>query len=423
MVAGEALLEREGAGDDFAQPELPWVSGCFIMHPDVQNHHSPERETLHMSATAHSIACTALTYQDVQGRTYLGRTLELTSSLPYHLVYWPRGQEFASRAGTQPALLYRARLASLCVTMPGRVPRPQTRLTLADLKVVEGFNEAGLTFSLLAYPDVSDEPTPSDGKTPTLAATDLGTWALGRFEDVDEVRAALESTRVWPDAVALLGGTPAPFHYLICDRAGKALVLEFQQGCFHVYDNPVGVLTNGPEFPWHLTNLANYTFLSNVDRSAARFGRLQLNQPDSGIATASLPSSSTSVGRFVRAVFYREFAEKVADPDDAIRTLAHIMNNFDRPKGISVSPPTEGGPLEVRGLSEDGKGPATEFTSWTNLTDLERRRIFLRTYDGLNYTAFDLPTLVAAGSNPRILPLQTLDGLAPDGTGGMNLLP
>ena len=29
----------------------------------------------------------------------------------------------------------------------------------------------------------------------------------------------------------------------------------------HVYDNPVGVLTNDPMFPWHLTNLCQYVGL------------------------------------------------------------------------------------------------------------------------------------------------------------------
>jgi len=302
--------------------------------------------------------------------------------------------------------------------MQDRMPTPQAPLTPVDFRVIEGFNEAGLTFSLLAYPDVGDEVSRTEGGAPVLASTDLGTWALGQFHDVAEVQAALATTRVVANAVELLGGTPAPFHYLICDHSGKSIVLEFHQGCFHVYNNPVGVLTNGPEFPWHLTNLSNYTFLSNVDQSAATFGRLAVRQPDSGIATASLPASNTSVGRFVRAVFYREFAEKVADPDDAIRTLSHIMNNFDRPKGISVSAPGETGHLEVRGFSDAANAVPTEFTCWTNLTDLERRRIFLRTYDGLNYTMFDLPEL-AASAEPRILPLHSLDGLAADGTSGM----
>ena len=55
-----------------------------------------------------------------------------------------------------------------------------------------------------------------------------------------------------------------------------------------VYDNPVGLMTNSPRFDWHLTNLNNYTYLSNIDQSTNTFGSLQANQPDSGIATVGL---------------------------------------------------------------------------------------------------------------------------------------
>lgn len=360
-------------------------------------------------------ACTTLTYQDAAGRIYLGRTLELTVDLPYQLLYLPAGRTFSSRPVQNPPLRYKSDLALLCVVMPDRVPAPGAAPQLANLKVVEGFNEAGLTFSLLAYPDVGGTVPEPETDGAILAATDLGTWTLGRFRNVSEVRDALAKQPVIPDAIALLGGTPAPFHYVLHDRDGFSLVLEFHEGRFHVYDNPVGVLTNGPEFPWHLVNLQNYTSLGNVDRPAARFGKLAVRQPDSGIATANLPASNTSVGRFVRAVFYREFAEKVNDPDQAIRTLAHVMNTFDRPKGISISPPEDGGHLEVRGLGNGPQSTPTEYTAWTNLTDLQRGQFFVRTYGGLNYTRFDLPRL-ATDPSPKILPLSTLDGLATEGT-------
>lgn len=363
-------------------------------------------------------ACTALTYRDTSGRIYLGRTLELTSNLPYQLLYLPAGFSVASRPLQNPALCYTAKLASLCVVMPDRLPLPDSPLGVPDFKVVEGFNEAGLTFSLLAYPEVGNVLPDVDANASVLAATDLGTWTLGQFQNVAEVKTALSQQTVLPNSISILGGIPAPFHYVLNDRGGNSLVLEFHRGCFHVYDNPVGVLTNGPEFPWHLTNLSNYTFLSNVDHSTAKFGSLAVRQPDSGIATTGLPASNTSVGRFVRAVFYREFAEKAGTPDQAVRTLAHIMNNFDRPKGISISPTGETGHLEVEGLGNTKGSVPTEFTSWTNLTDLERGLFFLRTYDALNYTQFDLNELNGSDT-PKILPLSSVNGMAGDASSTM----
>ena len=202
-----------------------------------------------------------------------------------------------------------------------------------------------------------------------------------------------------------------------CTTPRVPLVIEFHRGVMSVYDNPVGVMTNGPQFSWHLTNLDNYTFLSNVDRSSATFGAYEAVQPDSGIATAGLPASNTSVGRFVRAVYYAQYAEKAPTPDGALTTLAHIMNNFDRPRGITIDyPDGGGGHLEVPGLGANGSEPyATEYSCWTSLADLDRRLLLVRGYGSLNFSRLDL-TAFAGVDQPRVLPFSRLNAVAVDAT-------
>lgn len=101
-----------------------------------------------------------------------------------------------------------------------------------------------------------------------------------------------------------------PFNYTLHDATDASIVIEFANGKQNIIDSPLGVMTNGPEFQWHQTNLNNYTFLSNKDRSTLNLNGVRLQQPDSGIATVAFPASDTSVGRFVRAVYYSQFAEK-----------------------------------------------------------------------------------------------------------------
>lgn len=353
-------------------------------------------------------ACTSLIYRDSAGAVYFGRTLELAEELPYQVAYVPKGQSYSSDpvAGAA-ALTWTTRYGILAVTVPDTTP--------ADLKIVEGMNEAGLTFSLLAFAD-SSGPEASFNKTKAaLAAIDLGSWTLGQFATVAEVKAALESQPVLLAPLASLGGAKSPFHYVLHDRSGGSIVVEFADGKQMVHDNPVGVMTNGPALPWHLTNLNNYTFLSNVDQSTGKFGSLPVAQPDSGIATAGLPASNTSVGRFVRAVYYSQFAQTVDKPDDAVRTLARIMNNFDRPKDITID--KSGGGNEGISVSSGKDAPAftSEYTSWTALSDLNRGQMYLRTYGGLNYTSFDITALSGLTAVTSI-PLRTLDGLALPGT-------
>ncbi len=364
--------------------------------------------------------CTSLGYKDASGRMYFGRTLELTVDLPYQVLHLPAGSETVSDVPGHPAVTFNARYGLLAVAMPARVPTAQAPMTLADLKVLEGLNDQGLTFSLLSYPAAAGKQASVAATQAVLSASDLGAWALGQFATVAEVKAGLVAQPVMLQPLQLLGGVESPFHYVVHDATGASLVIEFDHGTMTVYDNPVGVMTNGPKFDWHLTNLDNYTFLSNVDKPSAMFGSYKALQPDSGIATAGLPSSNTSVGRFVRAVYYAQFTEKAATPDLAVQTLAHVMNNFDRPRGVTIDyPDGAGSHMEVKGLAESDAAPyATEFTCWTSLSDLDRKLFFVRDYRSLNYICFDLAAL--AGSQlPAVVPLQKVSGDAKDATAAL----
>ena len=356
-------------------------------------------------------ACTSLIYRDSAGGVYFGRTLELAGELPYRVAYFPAGTKVASQAAAGAAALeFTTRYNILAVTAPDE--------SIDNLKIAEGFNEQGLTFSLLAFAD-SDGPAASFDKTKAaLSAVDLGSWTLGQFATVAEVKAALADQPVLLAPLAMIGNAKSPFHYVLHDRSGASIVVEFSDGKQMVYDNPVGVMTNGPTLPWHLTNLNNYTFLDNTDRSTNKFGNLPVAQPDSGIATAGLPASNTSVGRFVRAVYYSQYAQTATNPDEAVLTLAHIMNNFDRPKDITVDKSGGGNEGLSVGPAKDAPAFTSEYTSWTALSDLNRGVMYLRTYTGLNYTSFDIGRLAGVTATISI-PLATIDGLGGDGTASL----
>lgn len=361
--------------------------------------------------------CTSLSYRDAAGKSYFGRTLELTVDLPYQIVLFPAGFAMSSHIAGHAPLEYTTRHAALTVALPARIPTPAAPIGIADLKALEGINDQGLTFSLLSYPAASGTQQSVAMTRAVLSASDLGTWALGQFSSVAQVKDALAQQPVLLEPLAILRGAVSPFHYVVHDASGNCLVIEFHEGEMALHDNPVGVMTNGPEFGWHLTNLNNYTFLSNVDKSSASFGGYRAVQPDSGIATAGLPASNTSVGRFVRAAFYAQYTEKAAEPDEAVRALAHIMNNFDRPRGLSIDYPQEGAShLEVAGLDQPtGESYATEFTSWTTLADLDRKLLFVRDYKAMNYTRFDLTSLAKLQS-PKVIALSGLSDALTDAT-------
>lgn len=340
-------------------------------------------------------ACTSLLYTDMSGAPYAGRTMELPMELPYEVTYFPAGSKFESQVKDHPALHVESKYAFISVT----VPDPITK----QLKVTEGINEAGMSFSLLAYASTDGPRDMVDKTAAVLAAIDLGAWTLSNFKSVSEVKAALNDTPVLVTALLPMGILKTPFHYTLHDASGASIVIEFSGGKQNVIDNPIGVMTNGPEFQWHQTNLNNYTFLSNIDQSKATFGGIDFQQPDSGIATVALPASNTSVGRFVRAVYYSQFAEKAKTADEAVLTLSHVMNNFDRPRGITIDERFKESVENIAAPAVSGAPLYTsEYTSWTALSDLERRRFYIRSYGSINYVDFDLNAIKQLKSRKSI---------------------
>ncbi|TPW33358.1 linear amide C-N hydrolase [Martelella alba] len=347
--------------------------------------------------------CTSLLYCDLSGSVYAGRTMELPVELPYLATFLPRGTPFSSKVGTHAEITFESQYAILGFAVPNG--------SVKDLKIVEAMNEAGLDFSLLAFADTHGPDDTLPPETAVLSAIDLGAWILGQFATVAEVKAALEAQPVLIEPMAALGGTIPPFHYTVHDRSGASIVIEFFDGERHIFDNPIGVMTNSPRFDWHLTNLNNYTFFSNIDQTSATILGHEFVQPDSGIATAGLPASDTAVGRFVRAAYYANFTEKADGPDAAILELSHVMNKFDRPRGASRYASAKASALtssaaQIMGKADEKKTDTiTEYTSWTSLTDLERKKIFVKPYSSLGYVSLDLDKLAEAGA-PRIVPLE-----------------
>lgn len=328
-----------------------------------------------------AIACTSLLITDLKGNGYHGRTLEFSSVLPTSMTYFPTGTRIESftPAGRQ-GKTFNTKYAILGMTA-------QALPTAKQVTFADGMNDQGLSMKLNWLNSTTAIPvTAEDSKL--LSVTDFGSWTLGNFKSVPELKAALASkdTEFWLPILKDFSPNPWPQHYHFVDKTGDNLVVEFTGGKMNVYDNPVGVLTNGPDFPWHLQNLSNYTF-TNVDKNTGQLGKLKLATQDAGIALTALPSAQTSQGRFVKAAFYTNYVRKAKTPDDAMVTLAHIMNNFDRPYDLTV---------DGAGGSGDGirgKGYSSEVTVWTTMSDLNRNQYFVRSINAMNFAMIDMNKL------------------------------
>lgn len=334
-----------------------------------------------VAASGVAQACTSMMTIDKNGNAYHGRGLEYSYLLPTSLTYTPAGTliESSTPTGTQ-GKTFNTKFPVLGLTIAALPKAKQPAL-------IQGANDQGLSFASNELNDVSAPPV---GNSPDkiLSNYDLGYWILGNFKTVAEVKAAMTdgNTEFWIPKIPMMGNAQLPQHYAVYDKKGGALVIEFLKGKVNVYDNPVGVLTNGPEFPWHLENLNNYTF-NNLDKNTGQLGKLKLATQDAGIALAGLPSAQTAMGRFVKAAFYTTYVRKGKTADEAINLLAHILNNFDRPYDLTVD-----GPGGI------GDGPrnnktSSEVTNWLVMHDLAGNRSYFRSINALNWTVIDMSQL------------------------------
>ena len=349
-------------------------------------------------------ACTALMITDTKGNVYSAKTMEYAAAMPFEMSYVPAGTKVVSVApGNKPGLSFETKYPVLGVSADAGVGNGINMM-------VESANNQGLSLSTNEMPGAQSPAGAGSDAAKALAATDLALYLLGNFESVAEVKEALQggAVSVWLPKIPLVGDIEAPFHYILFDKTGAGIVIEFLDGKMNVHDNPVGVVTNAPDFPWHLKNLNNYAQLNNVDKNTGQFGQLKVGAPDSGNALDNLPSSQMSPGRFIKAAYYTQFVRKADSPEDAVITLGHIMNNFDRPYDLSID----------KGYSAEGGKPGTtssEVTLFTWMNDKSRNLYFLRTIDALNFAKFEIEKLAPIKSVVKV-PLAKINDASLDGT-------
>ena len=128
----------------------------------------------------------------------------------------------------------------------------------------EAMNEHGLYMAGLNFPgNAHYEDAVPEGNT-ALAPDELIPWILGTCQNIEEAKEKLQSISLARIPFTRHDGQTlplAPLHWHIADQHG-ALVLETMECGNFLYEDPVGVLTNNPPFPFHQMNLNQYQHLS-----------------------------------------------------------------------------------------------------------------------------------------------------------------
>lgn len=286
---------------------------------------------------------------------------------------------------------------------------------LGNTLIVDGMNEAGLTVSAHTLRQSQyQEPAPSteDGADGiTLCYSDLVRWSLGQASSVQDVLAVLGA-----DATRIVGSARAPgearFHWAFDDAHGGHIILEVLDGQLQIHNNTIGVMTNDPEYRWHLRNLNNNVFLSSSWPTSHGIGieseiGVIPQVIGHGYNLGGIPGDSSPPSRFTRLFYLREFAlrnqpllkgnrkdDVEARKNASITMAAGLLSNVHIVKGSVASSP---------GVASSH---VLEYTMYNVLKIPQTREFLYRDYVNsrwrrLNLTALNWNRSVSMAMNPN----------------------
>ena len=309
-------------------------------------------------------ACTGISLSASDGSRVVARTVEWAATpMQCGYVVVPRGHAHQSYTPTgDNGLKYNAVYGYVGI------------YTEYEPFVVEGVNESGLSAGLFFFPQYGEyAPYNKNHNAKTLCDMQFVSWVLSQFSSIDQVKAALSSI----DLVTLNHKIGA-VHWRIAQPDGRMVVLEVVGGIPHFYENTLGVLTNAPGFPWHMTNLNNYVNLEpgSAPDNTIKMG-ITLEPLGHGSGMLGLPGDFTAPSRFVRATFFQTTSPVWDTGFETVVQAFHILNNFDIPIGSQ----------HMKADIPKGLPSATQFTA---ATDQKAMRFYYRTAWNSNIRCIDL---------------------------------
>ena len=164
---------------------------------------------------------------------------------------------------------------------------------------------------------------------------------------------------------------PSPLHWIIADRDISVTVEQTKAG-ITVYENPIGVLTNNPEFNMQLINLSNYMGVSPKEPENRFSDKINLQPYSRGMGGIGIPGDLSSMSRFVRAAFVKLNSIYGNTEKDAVNQFFHVLYSVYQQKGCT----------EVNGMYE--------MTNYTSCCNTDRGVYYYTTYNNSTINAVDM---------------------------------
>lgn len=266
--------------------------------------------------------CTAVTY--VTRDHYFGRNLDLEYSYQEAITVTPRNYPFRFRL--MPPMCRHFAMIGMATVVDGYP------------LYYEATNEKGLSMAGLNFPGNAVYLPPDPNKT-NVTPFEFIPYLLGSCSTLSEVKLLLQNLNLvnvsFSEAMPL-----SPLHWIISDRDGSITVEPMADG-LHIYENPVGVLTNNPPFDFHMHNLRHHLNVS-IDPAVSRFADSYPMTPYSnGMGGIGLPGDFSSASRFIKAAFVKLNSLSGETEEESVSQFFHILSSVAMPRGSVRMGPEE----------------------------------------------------------------------------------
>ncbi len=298
--------------------------------------------------------CTAATYKTKD--FYFGRTLDYEFSYGDEITVTPRNYAFDFRH-TSACTSHYAIIGMAHIV--GNYPL-----------YYDAINEKGLGMAGLNFVGNAVYAKPVSGKE-NIAQFEFIPYILGKCANINEAKSLLASINLTDTPFSEKLPT-AQLHWIIADENGCITVESMADG-LHIYDNPVGVLTNNPPFETQMFMLNNYMSLSPKQPQNTFANGLALNSYSRGMGALGLPGDLSSASRLARVALTTLNSISADSDNERVSQFFHILNSVDQQRGC----------CEV----SEGKYEITIYTSCCNTT---KGIYYYTTYNNHQISAVDM---------------------------------
>ena len=258
--------------------------------------------------------CTAVTFHTRDH--YFGRNLDLEYSYHETVTITPRNYSLQFRNGT----VLKTHYAMIGMAM------------VADNYPLyyDATNEKGLSMAGLNFPG-NAVFHPAKAQADNIAPFEFIPWILGQCTTIQEAEIFLK--RINLTDIPFSREYPCtPLHWIIADKT-RAITVESTVDGLHIMENPVGILTNNPPFPYHLYNLTNYMNLTYAEPVNRFSDTVDLVPYSRGMGGIGLPGDLSSASRFVKAAFTKLNSRCGDSESESISQFFHILGSVAQQNG------------------------------------------------------------------------------------------